>query len=227
MSTVKPVLFVTTSNSVKGKTGIPTGFFLAELTHPYAKLQAAGIPIELASIKGGRPPIDGFDISDPVNAALWADPAFQVSLAQTLCLDDVNPARYSAVFFAGGHGTMWDFAGTPSVQRVIREIYEAGGIVSAVCHGSAALVNATCSDGSYLVAGKRVAAFTNSEEEAVQSTNIVPFLLETALVNQGAQHQAAPDWTTNVVTEDRLITGQNPASAAGVGEELVRLLRQS
>lgn len=217
MSNAIPVLFVTTSNNVKGKTGIPTGFFLAELTHPYEKLQKAGIAIELASVKGGRPPIDGFDLSDPVNAALWGDPAFQVALGQTLCLDDVNPSRYSAVFFAGGHGTMWDFADSTSVQRVIREIYDAGGLVSAVCHGPAALVNVKLSDGSYLVNGKHVAAFTNSEEEAIQSTNIVPFLLETSLVNHGALHHAAPDWAPNVTTDGRLITGQNPASASSVG----------
>lgn len=222
--TNKPILFVTTSNSIKGKTGIPTGFWLAELTHPYHVLKKAGFSIELASIKGGRPPIDGFDLSDSVNAELWADESFQVALAQTLCIDDVNPLRYSAIFFAGGHGTMWDFADNMSVQRVARDIYEAGGIVSAVCHGPAALVNIKLSNGSYLIDKKRVAAFTNQEEEEMQSTQIMPFLLETALVNHGAVHQPAANWAVNVVVDNRLITGQNPASAAKVGEEVAKLL---
>lgn len=221
---VKPALFVVTSNRVKGKSGIPTGFWLAELTHPFAKLQDAGISVELASIKGGRPPIDGFDLSDSVNARFWADESFQVALAQTLSLSDVNPSRYSAIFYAGGHGTMWDFADNTAVQQVTREIYEAGGAVSAVCHGPAALVNVKLSDGSYLVSGKRLAAFTNQEEEDIQSTNIVPYLLADALIAHGALHQPAPNWTNNVVVDGRLITGQNPQSAAAVGEELVKLL---
>ena len=220
----KPALCVVTSNQVKGETGIPTGFWLAELTHALAKLQEAGIGVELASIKGGRPPIDGFDLSDPVNARFWADEGFRVALDQTLRLDDVNPSRYCAVFYAGGHGTMWDFADNSAVQRVNREIYEAGGVVSAVCHGPAALVNVKLNDGSYLVSGKRIAAFTNAEEEDIQSTKIVPYLLADALMAHGALHQPAPNWTANVVVDGRLVTGQNPQSAAGVGEALVKIL---
>ena len=119
---------------------------------------------------------------------------------------------------------MWDFADSPAVQRVIRTIYEAGGIVSAVCHGPAALVNATLSDGSHLVAGKKVAAFTDEEEAEVKYTNVVPYLLATTLKQRGALHQPAPNWTANVVVDGRLITGQNPASAHGVGEAVVKQL---
>jgi putative intracellular protease/amidase len=128
------------------------------------------------------------------------------------------------VFFAGGHGTMWDFADSPAVQKVIREIWEAGGIVSAVCHGPAALVNARLSDGSYLVAGKKLAAFTDDEEAEVKYTKVVPYLLATTLKERGALHQPAPNWTENVVTDGRLITGQNPASAHGVGTAVVASL---
>ncbi|MNL46452.1 chaperone protein HchA [compost metagenome] len=119
---------------------------------------------------------------------------------------------------------MWDFPETPSVLRAIREIYEDGKIVSAVCHGAAAFVNATLSDGSYLVAGKKVAAFTNDEEEEVQSTEIVPFLLADALESRGALHQQAPNWNNNTAIDGRLITGQNPQSASSVGKALLAAL---
>lgn len=116
---------------------------------------------------------------------------------------------------------MWDFADNAAVQRTIREIYEAGGIVSAVCHGPAALVNATLSDASYLVAGKKLAAFTDEEEAEVKYTKVVPYLLATVLKERGALHQPAPNWTEKVVVDGRLITGQNPASAHGVGQAVV------
>lgn len=120
---------------------------------------------------------------------------------------------------------MWDFADSTAVQRVTREIYEAGGIVSAVCHGPAALVNVTLSDGSYLVSGKHLAAFTDEEEAEVQTTNVVPFLLASTLKKRGALHKGAPNWSSNVVVDGRLVTGQNPASAHGVGEALRDLIK--
>lgn len=220
-SDIKPVLFVVTSHAVKGATGIPTGYNLAEVTHPLEKLQAAGIRVEFASPQGGAAPLDGLeDMKDPVIARYWADADFRHAIANTLRLDDVDPSRYSAIFFAGGHGTMWDFPDSTAAQKAIREIDAAGGIVSAVCHGPAALVNARRADGSFLVAGKRVAAFTNGEEEEVQSTHVVPFLLASTLVERGAHHQSAANWANNVVADDRLITGQNPQSAASLGEAL-------
>ncbi len=169
--------------------------------------------------------MDGFDLNDPINARYWKDMKFKDAMHNTMCLGDIDSSKYSAIFFAGGHGTMWDFPESPAVKKITREIYEAGGIVSAVCHGPAALVNVTLSDGSYLVAGKRVAAFTNDEEEEVQATRIVPFLLATALNAHGAKHQPAPNWTANVIVDGRLVTGQNPASASGVGDALVNLLK--
>lgn len=218
---VKPVLFVVTSCAVKGATGIPTGYNLAEVTHPLEKLHEAGIKVEFASIQGGNAPLDGLeDMKDPVIARYWADAEFRHAIANTLCLSDVDPSRYSAIFFAGGHGTMWDFPDSLSVQKAIREIDAAGGIVSAVCHGPAALVNARRADGSLLVAGRRMAAFTNGEEEEVQSTRVVPFLLATTLNERGAHHQNTPNWSNNVVVDGRLITGQNPQSAASLGEAL-------
>lgn len=224
---LKPVLFVVTSAAIKGETGLATGFNLSEVTHPLEKLHDAGITVEFASIRGGVAPLDGLeDMNDPANAHYWADDAFRQGIANTKKIDDINPADYSAIFFAGGHGTMWDFPDSSASHKAIREIFESGGIVSAVCHGPAVLVNATLSDGSYLVAGKKVAAFTDEEEEIVQSTKIVPFLLESTLIKRGAKPQHAAAWSPNVAIDGRLITGQNPQSGAILGEALRNALLQ-
>lgn len=224
-STSRPVLFVLTSHARKGETGEPTGFYLAEVTHPLQQLEAAGIPVEFASIQGGEPPVDGLDLQDGTNAHYWGDAQFRHAVRTTARLEDVDPARYAAIFFAGGHGAMWDFADSNAVQRVARTIYETGGAVAAVCHGPAALVNITLSDGRYLVAGKQLAAFTDSEERAVQLEQVVPFLLASTLVQRGARHLPAADWQPQVVTDGRLVTGQNPQSASGVGQALRDLLQ--
>ncbi|WP_440268689.1 type 1 glutamine amidotransferase domain-containing protein [Dyella sp.] len=214
-----------TSHPIRGDSGEPTGFAMVELTHPLDVFEKAGIPVEIASIRGGHPPIDFFDLSDPVNARFWKDKTFREMLAHSRVLGELDPSGYSAVFFAGGHGTMWDFADSEAVQNVIRKIWEAGGIVSAVCHGPAALVNATLSDGKHLVAGKRIACFTDEEEAEVKYTHVVPYLLATTLKQRGALHQPAPNWSENVVVDGRLVTGQNPASAHGVGEAVVARLK--
>ncbi|MER9882449.1 type 1 glutamine amidotransferase domain-containing protein [Mesorhizobium sp. M0118] len=220
----KPVLFVLTSHGVKGETGETTGFYLGEVTHPLAVLHAAGIPVEFASIDGGEPPVDGLDLNDATNARYWNDEGFRSAIRDTPCLADVDPKRYSAILFAGGHGAMWDFPVSPAVNSVTRDIYEAGGIVAAVCHGPAALVNVTLSNGAHLVAGKNVAAFTDDEERAVKLDKVVPFLLASTLTTRGAHHHPAPDWTSKVVIDGRLVTGQNPQSATGVGEAVRNLL---
>lgn len=225
-ATQKPVLFVLTSHDRKGDTGQPTGFHLGEVTHPLAELDAAGIPVEFASIKGGEPPVDGMDLDDATNARYWNDESFRNAIRTTRKLDDVDASKYAAIFFAGGHGAMWDFPDSPAVARVTREIYEAGGVVSAVCHGPGALVNVKLSNGTYLVAGKRVSAFTDSEERAVKLDGTVPFLLASRLGERGAHHEAAPDWTAKVVVDGRLVTGQNPQSASGVGAALRDVLRE-
>lgn len=216
----KPVLFVLTSHGSKGDGGPPTGFYLGEVTHPLAVLETAGIAVEFASIKGGEPPVDGLDLEDRTNARYWSDEAFRAAIRATARLDEVDPARYSAVFFAGGHGAMWDMPQSGAVDRVARSIFEAGGAVAAVCHGPAALVNVKLSDGRYLVSGRNVSAFTDDEERAVGLDRTVPFLLASTLVARGAMHHPAPDWTAKVVVDGRLITGQNPQSATGVGEAL-------
>ena len=224
---MKKVLCVVTSNDVKGATGIPTGFWLSELTHPMAKLEGAGIKTDIASIKGGKPPIDkdSLDITDEINKKYWNDEDFQRRYNNTFKLSDVNAENYNAIFFAGGHGVMWDFPDSEAVQKITREIYENGGIVSAVCHGPAALVNVKLSDGSYLVKDKKLTSFTNGEEEEVQATDIVPFLLESKLIEHGTKHEAAANWSNHIIVDGRLVTGQNPASAASVGESISKLLK--
>jgi len=221
----KPVLLVMTSHDKLGDTGKPTGFFLGELTHPLEVFEKAGIPVELASIKGGEPPVDGLDLDDPVNARYWNDKSFRAKLAATKKLSAVDAADYAAVFFVGGHGTMWDFPDNADVQKIARELYERAAPVGAVCHGPAALVNVKLSDGSYLVAGKEVSAFTNSEEEKVGLTEVVPFLLASTMEERGAKHRPEANFQKQVVADGNLVTGQNPASAAGVAEKMVELMR--
>lgn len=224
-NSAKPVLFVLTSHAVKGSTGEPTGYYLSEATHPLAVLDDAGIPVEFASVKGGDAPVDGLDLDDATNARYWNDGAFRKAVSETPKLSDVDLSHYSAIFFPGGHGAMWDLPTDASVAAAIRSVYEAGGAVAAVCHGPAALVNAKLSNGDYLVAGKKVAAFTDEEEEAVGLTKVVPFLLASTLSQHGALHQPAPNWTSKVVVDGKLITGQNPQSATAVGEALRDLLQ--
>lgn len=217
---------VMTSHDRLGDTGKSTGFFLGELTHPLEVFERAGIPVELASIKGGEPPVDGLELKDAVNARYWSDKPFRAKLSATKKLSGVDPAAYSAVYFVGGHGTMWDFPDNADVQRIIRRLYEAGSPVGAVCHGPVALVNVKLSDGSYFLAGKEVSSFTNSEEENVGLGKVVPFLLASKLQERGAKHLPAADFQKQVVVSGHLVTGQNPASAAGVAEKIIGLLRE-
>lgn len=223
---MKKVLFVVTSTNEKGETKIPTGYNLAEVTHPLAVLEEAGVQVDIASIKGGNAPLDGLeDFDDAIVAKYWADKNFRSKIEKTLKLDEVEIKQYDAIFFAGGHGTMWDFPDNVAVQNAIREVYEDGKVVAAVCHGPAALVNAKLSNGEYLIKDKKVAAFTNDEEEEVQSTNVVPFLLATGLELHGALHQNAPNWSDNIAVDGRLITGQNPQSATSVGKAILAALK--
>lgn len=202
-----------------------TGFYLPEVAHPWRVFTDAGYSVDLVSVAGGEPPVDGVDLSDPVQRAFTDDPDMSGKLRATPRFADIDPAAYDAVLFAGGHGTMWDFPNDPDLAAVAREIYETGGVVSAVCHGPAALVGITLSDGQPLVSGKQVAAFTDDEEQAVGLTEHVPFLLQSRLEELGAKHSAAPNFQSHVVTDGRLVTGQNPASATGVAEAVLEALR--
>ncbi len=225
------ILFVLTSHDRKGPAGAadaaPSGFYLSEVAHPYTVLSEAGYAIDFVSPKGGKTQADGVDLNDPVNAAFWNNASLRAATENTLAPSQIDPAAYAAVFYAGGHATMWDFADNADLAGIAARIYERGGVVAAVCHGPAGLVNIRLSDGRYLVAGKEVSAFTNEEERAVGLYDTVPFLLADSLQARGAKHMPAPNFQAQVVVSERLVTGQNPASAHGVAEAMLPLLTSS
>jgi putative intracellular protease/amidase len=223
----KKALIVVTSHDRLGDTGKPTGYYLPEVAHPYFAMVDAGITVDIASPKGGEAPMDpsSGDREDPANARFLDGAAEKGKVARTIPLADVDPSAYDAILFAGGHGTMWDFREDRHVQRLAAAIHDRGGVVAAVCHGPAALVDVRLSSGEFLVAHKRVTGFSDAEEEAAKLTRVVPFLLERMLVERGGRYEKADGlWKEHVVTDGRLVTGQNPASAAGVGREVARLL---
>jgi putative intracellular protease/amidase len=224
MARDKAILIVLTSHDQLGDTGRHTGFYLPEAAHPWRIFTDAGYRVDLVSPKGGRPPIDGHDKGDEIQEEFLADPEMSAKLSGTLVPEQVSPADYDAIFFAGGHGTMWDFPDNTELALIARAVYEQGGVVAALCHGPAALVNLTLSDGTPLVAGKDVAAFTNAEEDASNLTHVVPFALQTALEKLGAHHTGSANFTSHVVTDGRLVTGQNPASATGTAQAVVAAL---
>lgn len=225
----KKILFVLTSHDRKGEAGdanaAPSGFYLSEVSHPHKVLSEAGYQIDFVSPRGGKTHVDGLDLSDPVNAAFWNDASLRGKTENTLSPAQVNPADYAAIFYAGGHATMWDFADNTELAAIAGRIYDAGGVVAAVCHGPAGLVNVRLGNGQYLVAGKEVAAFTNEEERAVGLFDSVPFLLADTLTQRGARHLPAGNFQPQVVTSERLVTGQNPASAYGVAGAMLPLLK--
>lgn len=220
------VLFVLSGHPVKGNTGKPTGWYLSEAAHPWKVLHDAGVEVDFMSPRGGNPPVDGFNLEDPVNKEFWEDAEVQKKLQNTLTPGQVNISDYAAIHFVGGHGAMWDLPDNEQIASLTGELYDHNGIVSAVCHGPAGLVNVKLKDGSYLVDGKTVAAYTNAEEAAGGMTDVVPFLLESKLEEHGANHIAAPNKTENVKVDGRLITGQNPASAKLVGIKLLEKIRE-
>jgi putative intracellular protease/amidase len=222
---VPKVLFVLSSHQTLGTTGKPTGWYLPEAAHPHAVLARHDIEVRFASPAGGAPPMVGVDLGDPVQQAFLEMPSTAEGIRETLRIDEADPADYDAILLVGGHGTMWDFPDDAALSRLIVAIYERGGAVAAVCHGPAGLVNVTLADGTYLVAGRRVASFTDAEEEAVGLTDVVPFLLESTLTQRGAQHVGTDVFKPWVEVDGRLVTGQNPASAAPMAEALVAVLQ--
>lgn len=222
------VAFVLTSHDTLGDSGDDTGYFLSEVAHPYLVLHEAGAEINFISPEGGPVPMDpsSRDLEDEGNATFLRLDGMEAALHNTTAAADVDPAAYDAIYFAGGHGTMWDFPDNEALQQLTAAIYEAGGAVGAVCHGPAGLMNVHLSDGSRLIDGKRVSCFTDAEEHEVALQDVVPFLLETTLRKHGATMEKAGNWEANVAVDGRLVTGQNPASAEGVGEALARILRE-
>lgn len=218
------VLLVMTNHDDLGETGEPTGFYLSEAAHPWHVFNEAGWAIVLASPEGGVAPIDPRSLEDvdEESQAFLGRYAREGGVPNTARLSAMNAAKFDAIFFAGGHGTMWDFPASPHVKSAAEGVYRSGGVVAAVCHGPAALVNLTDRSGAPLVSGRRVTGFTNAEEDAVELSEAMPFLLETRLRELGAQFVGAGNFEENVVVDGRLVTGQNPASARAAAEAVVR-----
>jgi putative intracellular protease/amidase len=219
----KKVLFIVSNAYAIGPRNRRTGNFLPEVAHPYAELDRAGCGIDFASLTGDTPFLDALNLADdPDNLAFLVGKGW-ASMQKGKKLSDVDVSRYDAIFMPGGLAPMVDMPEHPLLKKVIKETYERKAVVGAVCHGPVSLLNVKLSDGNYLVAGKNISSFTNDEEENYAKAD-VPFDLETALVGQGAIfHKTAP-WQPFSIDDGNLVTGQNPASAKGVGEKMVKLL---
>ncbi|MET0455445.1 MAG: type 1 glutamine amidotransferase domain-containing protein [Mycobacterium sp.] len=218
----KYVLFVVTNAAVIGPHNRATGFFFPEIAHPFEALDEAGIAVEFASPLGGKPPEDGFDGDDPGQAAFLGSKAYR-RLSRSRKLSEVDVLDYDAVFFPGGLGPMVDITGNPEVQATVIKAWNAGMIVSAVCHGPSAFLGVTLDDGAPLVRGRKLTSFSKAEEDGYAKDD-VPFDLEGALRAEGALYEETEPWHPKLVVDGRLITGQNPQSGAVVGEALVEAL---
>ena len=215
------VLIVTTSHAELRKTGRRTGVWLEELAAPYYALREAGAKVTVASIKGGEIPFDPRSVGEeqselpvPEISRRFLDDLNAMAVAKhNRSIDEVDAASFGAIYLPGGHGAMWDMPNSATLARMVASLFDAGKIVSAVCHGPAGLVSAKRGDGRPLVDGERVNSFTNSEEKALRLTDIVPFLLETRLRELGSRFEGGPDWQPFAVRDGKLITGQNPMSA--------------
>lgn len=227
IGTMKKVLLVLTSHDTLGDTGESTGYFVGEAAHPWKVFRDAGYFVDFASIEGGQPPQDGLDQDDPIQVEFTTDETVKASMYNTPKVSVVDPGQYHAVFLVGGHGTMWDFAGNKDLQKLVASVYDSGGVVGAVCHGPSGLVDVELGNGISLLSGRKVAAFTNAEEEEVGKAKVVPFLLQDKLEEQGATVKVADNWEDNVQVDDHLVTGQNPQSAASVAKEMTKLLTEA
>jgi putative intracellular protease/amidase len=213
----KKILMVLTSHDQLGDTGKKTGFWLEEFAAPYYVFKDAGVQITLASPKGGQPPLDPKS-DDPgaqtdATRRFKADADAQNVLANTVVLASVRAEDFDAVFYPGGHGPLWDLAEDAQSIALIEKTFAAGKPLALVCHAPGVLRHAKAPDGKHLVDGKKVTGFTNSEEEAVQLTKVVPFLVEDMLQAAGGHYSKGADWAPYVLTDGNLITGQNPASS--------------
>lgn len=226
IETMKKILLVLTSQDTLGDTGEATGYNVAEASHPWKVFRDAGYFVDFASIAGGQPPRDEVQEDDPVQVEFTQDETVKASLYNTPRVSVVDPSQYDAVYLVGGHGTMWDFTGDADLQKLIASVYDSGGVVGAVCHGPAGLVDVELGTGVALLSGRKVAAFTNAEEKAVGKQDVVPYLLQDKLEEQGATVKLADNWEENVQVDERLVTGQNPQSAAGVAKEMTKLLTE-
>lgn len=221
----RKILMVLTSHDELGNTGKKTGFWIEEFAAPYYAFIDAGVEVVLATPQGGQAPIDPTstleDFQTSATERYYADEVAQSKVATTVKLSSLSAGDFDSVFYPGGHGPLWDLTDNTDSIALIENFLKAGKAVATVCHASAALLNVKQVSGDFAIKGKAVTGFTNSEEEAVQLTDIVPFLLEDELIKRGGEYQKAQDWHAFVVQDGLIITGQNPASSALVAEKLL------
>lgn len=222
----KKVLMIVTSHAELGTSGTKTGFWLEELAAPYYELLEAGAVLDLASPLGGKPPADPkSEKSDaPSVTRFLSDATATAKLASTKTIEDAAKETYDAYFVVGGHGVMWDLATNDTLARLLGRAHDDGRVVAAVCHGPAALSNVKDAAGAPIVKDRRVAGFSNEEEDAVGLTGIVPFALETRLRDLGGKYERGPKWSSFAVRDGRLVTGQNPASSVAVAKLVIEAL---
>jgi len=229
MNTIIKVLIVLTSHGDLGNTGHKTGFWIEEFVAPYYVLTDAGVQVTIVSPKGGQPPVDPkSELAEYQTASTHRfdkDAALKVKLAHTLKISDVKVEDYDAVFYPGGHGPLWDLANDVNSIALIEKFYNQKKPVAFVCHAPGVLLKVKLPNGEPLVKGKELTGFSDSEEEAVQLTKIVPFLLEDELKKLGANYSKGPDWGSYVKVDGLLITGQNPNSSEEAAKELINILR--
>ncbi|TPE46346.1 type 1 glutamine amidotransferase domain-containing protein [Pontibacter mangrovi] len=224
------VLFVLTSHAELGDTGKKTGFWVEEFAAPYYVMADAGVEVTLASPEGGEPPIDPSseapDAQTSATERYYKDAALQEKMRHTKKLSEVKADDFDAVFYPGGHGPLWDLSESEESAKLIEAFARQQKPVTAVCHAPAVFAKVKNENGEAFVKGKKVTGFTNSEEEAVQLTEVVPFLVEDKLKELGANYSKKGDWQPHVVRDGLLITGQNPASSEGAAKELLQLLQK-
>ncbi|HKL51958.1 MAG TPA: type 1 glutamine amidotransferase domain-containing protein [Wenzhouxiangellaceae bacterium] len=224
------ILIVLTSHDKLGHTGEKTGFWLEEFAAPYYAFIDAGADVTLASPKGGKPPLDPTSNEDEHQTEstrrFQDDEVAKRALTNTRKLSDIDPDDFAAVFYPGGHGPLWDLSGNKASIDLIRAMLESGKPVGAVCHAPAVLTEVKGANGGYVVSGRRVTGFTNTEEDAVGLTGVVPFLVESRLKQRGGQFGRGDDWASHVEIDGLLVTGQNPASSAPAAEAMIRMLEE-
>lgn len=222
------VLIVLTSHSQLGNTGKKTGFWIEEFAAPYYVLADAGVDITIASPLGGQPPVDPSseapDAQTDATKRFYKDFEAIDKVAYSFKLSEINASDYDAIFYPGGHGPLWDLAGNETSIKLIEDFYKAQKPIAFVCHAPAALVNVKDASGQPLVKGKKITGFSNTEEEAVGLTDVVPFLLEDAFKKLGAHYSKGADWAAYTQQDGLIITGQNPASSAEVAQLLLKTL---
>ncbi|PQJ28827.1 type 1 glutamine amidotransferase domain-containing protein [Rubritalea profundi] len=222
------ILIILTSHDKLGNTGLKTGFWLEEFASPYYTLIDAGTNVTLASPKGGQPPLDPKsdepDFQTAATERFKNDPKAQHALDNTSKLSEIDAEEFDAVLYPGGHGPLWDLANDSDSIAVIEHMFAANKPVATVCHASGVLLKAKAPNGDPLVKGKKVTGFTNTEEEAVQLTDVVPFLVEDELKKLGGEYTKLGDWLPYAIVDGNLITGQNPASSKAVAIEILKLL---